>query len=85
MDQTLVFQVLATIPGIADAGDFIVCEAGAIPPECDMMRVTPIPRGRLGHLLGAAHDDLIRLCDPPVSGQAASELLSRLVPPASLG
>lgn len=80
---TLVFEVLAPIPGIAQPGDFIVCEPGEVPPAADVLVITPLPRGRLGRLLGAANDDLIRLCDPPVSDLSASELILQLMQPAS--
>jgi hypothetical protein len=80
---TLVFEVLTDIPGVADAGDFLVCEPGAVPPEADLLRVTPLPRGRLGRLLGADADGAIRLCDPPASSVPVSELLLQLFQPAS--
>lgn len=84
MGVTLVFEVLQDLPAIgANAGDMIVCEPGAIPPESDLMIVRHIPRGRLGHLLGADLDGLIRLCDPPASLESASELLTRLLRPVS--
>lgn len=84
MAVTLVFEVLSDIEAIgACTGDFIVCEPGAVPPEADLMIVRHLPRGRLGHLLGANCDELIRLCDPPVSSESPSELISRLLLPAS--
>lgn len=83
---TLVFEVVSDVPELgAQAGDFVVCEPGGVPPESDLLVVRALPRGRLGHLLGAANDGLIRLCDPPASSLAPAELLSQLLPPASPG
>lgn len=84
MAVTLVFEVLVDIEALgAKAGDFVVCEPGAAPPESDVLIVRTLPRGRLGHLLGADLDQAIRLCDPPVSAESPSELLSRFLRPAS--
>ena len=86
MTTTLVFEVLTDHPGRdVQAGDFIICEPGAVPPECDVLLVRGLPRGRLGWLLGAANDGSMRLCDPPASSECPAELLSRLLQPVSPG
>lgn len=83
---TLVFEVISDVPALgAQTGDFVVCEPGSVPPETDVLLVRALPRGRLGHLLGAANDGAMRLCDPVASAASAVELLEQLLPPASPG
>lgn len=82
MTVTMVFELLGDVDGLGKAGEFIVVEPGAVPPEADVLRVIPLPRGRLGKLLGANADGLIRLCDPPASAASVSELLTQISPPA---
>lgn len=81
---TLVFEVMSSLPQLgAVPGDFIVCEPGALESEADVLLVRGIPRGRLGQVLGANLDEVIRLCDPPACDLHPSELLAQLLQPAS--
>lgn len=86
MTPTLVFEVMTDLPVLeARAGDFIVCEPGATGEEHDILLVRGLPRGRLGKLMGADLDGVIRLTDPPASSVPASQLLLRLLQPALPG
>lgn len=62
-------------------GQYVYVLPGALEDEADVIVATPLPRGRLGHVLGASLDGALELvaADPPAFGENPETILRRQV------
>lgn len=77
-----VYEVEQPIPELdAMPGDFVVVVPGARSDESDCLVYRALPRGRLGHVLGAISRGSLRfvLSNPACLPEPPSELLERFV------
>lgn len=76
----LVYIARTDIPALGvKAGQHVVTEPGAPEGVPDVVVINPLPRGRLGHVLGASLDGALDLVatDPPVLSDTPETILRR--------
>lgn len=74
----LVYIARETIKALGvEAGQYVYVMPGALEDESDVIVATPLPRGRLGHVLGATLDGALELVssDPPAFSQQPEEAI----------
>lgn len=77
----LVYIARHAIPAMGvEPGQYVYVVPGAREDEADVIVAIPLPRGRLGHVLGASMDGSLELVatDPPVLGEEPDSVLRRV-------